>query len=146
MLAELRKEIAWLHAGLLRHARNLVAEDVLQLVGRDRMVGTAADPGLHHVAEAGLLELRNKPAETRAAEHPADAAALCSLSRVVLAAANKAREHAADAGLALRALVLVVAAHQAADDVVENAHDLCPRFHLGTGRMREHAFAETVEL
>ena len=33
VLAELREEIALVHSGLLRHARHLVAEDVLQLVG-----------------------------------------------------------------------------------------------------------------
>ena len=57
MLAELRQEVVRRHTGLARHSLHLIlAENRLQLLRRDRMVGAVTNPGLSNMAQSSLLE------------------------------------------------------------------------------------------
>src|SRR5437763_4457685 len=66
-LRELRQHVLAWHPGLLRQlVDRFRAERLMQLIRRDLLVGTAADPGIGHVAIAVLLELPQQPAEAAA--------------------------------------------------------------------------------
>jgi hypothetical protein len=59
VLAELRQEILRPHARVARHVLHLViAENRMQLLRGDRLVGTITDPGLGDMTQASLLEGR----------------------------------------------------------------------------------------
>ena len=56
MLAELRQKVLRRHASLTRHVPHLAfAQNALQLLRRDRLVGPVANPGLRNMAETRLL-------------------------------------------------------------------------------------------
>jgi len=66
-LGRRRQEISWLHSGFARHTLNLLlAENIVQLLRRDRLVCAVANPGLSDPAKASLLKLRDEPAEPAA--------------------------------------------------------------------------------
>ena len=57
VLAELGKEVVRCHAGLGRHALHLLlTESAVQLLRRDRLIGTISTQGLNGVTQARLLE------------------------------------------------------------------------------------------
>ena len=96
MLAELGQEVARLQAGLVGHALHLAfAEHILQLLGRDRLIRSVAHPRLCDVAEAGILELRDKAAKTPA-HAPKSAKARIAHAAGLLTAAEHAGEDTAE--------------------------------------------------
>jgi hypothetical protein len=57
-LGQLARSSVAVHADLRGQiAQRVLTQDLTELVGGDRLVGAGADPGVHHIAEASLLEL-----------------------------------------------------------------------------------------
>ena len=55
---ELAGQLGRLHAQFAGHVRHrILAQHARQLLGADGRIGTMADPGVHHVAQPGLLKL-----------------------------------------------------------------------------------------
>ena len=64
MLAKLRQEVVRRHPGLVGHGLHLiVAENRMQLLRRDWLVGAVADPRLSNMAQSSFLESGEKAAK-----------------------------------------------------------------------------------